>query len=196
MTSTLCFGLYFELLKNTSNNCLYVQLTELSSSLLGILNSSMDLYGLKNRPFLKYGNFSNCLTSTFEGALPNSLNNRPILKQITKDKDDMTKTTFLCFLVNTKTSKSTAGAEGFEPPDDGIKTRCLTTWLCPNTLKINSCFLFARNLCCAARGHALAVWLRLVPRRPNSLRPWRNPYITSPLTNNFNKLMENHVVFD
>ena len=25
--------------------------------------------------------------------------------------------------------------------------------------------------CCAARGHALAVWLRLVPRRPNSLRP-------------------------
>ena len=28
--------------------------------------------------------------------------------------------------------------------------------------------------CCAARGHALAVWLRLVPRRPNALRPWRN----------------------
>ena len=27
------------------------------------------------------------------------------------------------------------------------------------------------SLCCAARGHALAVWLRLVPRRPNSLRP-------------------------
>ena len=136
MTSTLCFGLYFELLKNTSNKCVYVQLTELSSSLLGILNSSMDLYGLKNRPFLKYGNFSNCLTSAFEGALPNSLNNRPIPKQATKDKDDMTKTTFLCFLVNTKTSKSTAGAEGFEPPDDGIKTRCLTTWLCPNGLRV------------------------------------------------------------
>ena len=25
-------------------------------------------------------------------------------------------------------------------------------------------------LCCAARGHALAIWLRLVPRRPNALR--------------------------
>ena len=24
---------------------------------------------------------------------------------------------------------------------------------------------------CAARGHALAIWLRLVPRRPNALRP-------------------------
>ena len=24
--------------------------------------------------------------------------------------------------------------------------------------------------CCAARGHALAIWLRLVPRRPNALR--------------------------
>ena len=28
----------------------------------------------------------------------------------------------------------------------------------------------ATNLCCAARGHALAVWLRLVPQRPNLLR--------------------------
>lgn len=25
-----------------------------------------------------------------------------------------------------------AGVEGFEPPNDGIKTRCLTTWLNPN----------------------------------------------------------------
>ncbi len=25
-----------------------------------------------------------------------------------------------------------AGTEGFEPTDDGIKTRCLTTWLRPN----------------------------------------------------------------
>ena len=141
MTSTLCFGLYFELLKNTSNNCLYVQFVELSSSLLGILNSSMDLYGLKNRPFLKYGNFSNCLTSAFEGALPNSLNNRPIPKQATKDKDDMTKTTFLCFFTDTqKELKRTAGAEGFEPPDDGIKTRCLTAWLCPNASRVEDGF--------------------------------------------------------
>jgi hypothetical protein len=29
----------------------------------------------------------------------------------------------------------------------------------------------AINLCCAARGHAIAVWLRLVPHRPNALRP-------------------------
>ena len=29
---------------------------------------------------------------------------------------------------------------------------------------------FFQNPCCAARGHALAVWLRLVPRRPNALR--------------------------
>ena len=29
----------------------------------------------------------------------------------------------------------------------------------------------ATNLCCAARGHALAVWLHLVPRWPNLLRP-------------------------
>ena len=33
-------------------------------------------------------------------------------------------------------------------------------------------------LCCAARGHALAVWHRYAPprsaRRPNALRPWRN----------------------
>ena len=105
MSIPMCFGLYFELLKNTSNNCLYVQLTELSSSLLGILNSSMDLYGLKNRPFLKYGNFSNCLTSAFEGVLPNSLNNRPIPKQTTKDKDETNKTTFLCFFTNTKISR-------------------------------------------------------------------------------------------
>ena len=140
MTSTLCFGLYFELLKNTSNNCLYVQLTELSSSLLGILKSSMDLYGLKNLPFLKYGNFSNCLTSAFEGALPNSLNNRPIPKQTTKDTDETNKTTFLCFLTNTSASHLTAGAEGFEPPDDGIKTRCLTTWLCPNALRVEGRF--------------------------------------------------------
>lgn len=26
-----------------------------------------------------------------------------------------------------------AGAEGFEPPNDGTKNRCLTTWLRPNT---------------------------------------------------------------
>ena len=31
-------------------------------------------------------------------------------------------------------------------------------------------FYFFKILCCAARGHALAVWLRLVPRRPNALR--------------------------
>ena len=41
--------------------------------------------------------------------------------------------------------------------------------------------------CCAARGHALAVWLRLVPRRPNSLRPWRNiTFTTSKSTQKFN----------
>ena len=28
-----------------------------------------------------------------------------------------------------------AGAEGFEPTDDGIKTRCLTTWRRPNVLR-------------------------------------------------------------
>ena len=33
----------------------------------------------------------------------------------------------------------------------------------------------AKNLCCAARGHALAVWPNLVPRRPNSLRPAQRP---------------------
>ena len=53
----------------------------------------------------------------------------------------MTKTTFLCFFTDTqKELKRTAGAEGFEPPDDGIKTRCLTTWLCPNGLKVEDGF--------------------------------------------------------
>ena len=48
----------------------------------------------------------------------------------------MTKTTFLCFFTDTqKELKRTAGAEGFEPPDDGIKTRCLTTWRHPNTIE-------------------------------------------------------------
>ena len=39
----------------------------------------------------------------------------------------------------------------------------------------------ATNLCCAARGHALAVWLRLVPRRPNLLRPGAT-YLSSLLS--------------
>jgi hypothetical protein len=31
-------------------------------------------------------------------------------------------------------AKGLAGAEGFEPPDGGIKTRCLTAWRRPNCL--------------------------------------------------------------
>src|SRR5690606_36010443 len=34
-----------------------------------------------------------------------------------------------------------AGAEGFEPPNGGIKTRCLTTWRRPN---------FSQTCCCSA----------------------------------------------
>jgi hypothetical protein len=32
-----------------------------------------------------------------------------------------------------KYSPHLAGAEGFEPPNGGIKTRCLTTWRRPTT---------------------------------------------------------------
>ena len=35
------------------------------------------------------------------------------------------------FFIETN-SITLAGVEGFEPPNDGIKTRCLTTWLHPN----------------------------------------------------------------
>jgi hypothetical protein len=31
--------------------------------------------------------------------------------------------------------KALAGAAGIEPAHDGIKTRCLTTWLRPNTTR-------------------------------------------------------------
>ena len=39
-----------------------------------------------------------------------------------------------------------AGAGGFEPPHDGIKIRCLTTWLRPNSL-------FASNIAEADGAH-------------------------------------------
>lgn len=32
-----------------------------------------------------------------------------------------------------KKDKKMAGQEGFEPSDDGTKTRCLTAWRLPNT---------------------------------------------------------------
>ena len=42
---------------------------------------------------------------------------------------------------NTSWSKITrvlnlAGMEGFEPPNGGTRTRCLTTWRHPNTLQL------------------------------------------------------------
>ena len=37
--------------------------------------------------------------------------------------------------------KSLAGAGGFEPPYGGIKIRCLTTWLRPNSRRITAAAL-------------------------------------------------------
>ena len=37
-----------------------------------------------------------------------------------------------CFLRGIYDDRRLAGAEGFEPPNGGIKTRCLTTWRRPN----------------------------------------------------------------
>ncbi|GAC22341.1 hypothetical protein GMES_0026 [Paraglaciecola mesophila KMM 241] len=34
-----------------------------------------------------------------------------------------------------------AGIAGFEPTNDGIKTRCLTTWRYPNKTDINNLFI-------------------------------------------------------
>src|ERR1700732_3027762 len=37
-------------------------------------------------------------------------------------------------IITDKSAANLAGAPGFEPGDGGIKIRCLTTWLRPNTL--------------------------------------------------------------
>ncbi len=38
------------------------------------------------------------------------------------------------FVARVKRERRMAGSVGFEPTHDGIKTRCLTTWLRPNAL--------------------------------------------------------------
>ena len=39
-----------------------------------------------------------------------------------------------------------AGTDGFEPPNGGIKTRCLTTWRRPNPRLSNSNYIAMRRL--------------------------------------------------
>jgi hypothetical protein len=50
--------------------------------------------------------------------------------------DGLEPTTELWFKTNCSSNiKKMAGVDGLEPTNDGIKTRCLTTWLYPNGLK-------------------------------------------------------------
>lgn len=49
-----------------------------------------------------------------------------------------------------------AGAGGFEPPNDGIKNRCLTTWRRPNMSTVD-----LKSLCDSA---AYNRWFQLVQR--------------------------------
>ena len=51
------------------------------------------------------------------------------------------------------------------------KQQSFNTNFYKSQIKLDVLFKQANNLCCAARGHALAVWLRLVSRQPNALRP-------------------------
>ncbi len=45
------------------------------------------------------------------------------------------------FVAQVKRERRMAGSVGFEPTHDGIKTRCLTTWLRPNKLSNNSFYI-------------------------------------------------------
>ena len=47
---------------------------------------------------------------------------------------------------SSKGVRNMAGVGGFEPPHDGIKTRCLTAWRYPSNLDLNEAFTIAQFL--------------------------------------------------